>query len=289
MPLAPTDVVDLAYETHGDPADPPLLLIAGLGQQLTMWPMPFVHALVIAGYHVIRFDNRDVGLSTHFAGKLNLSEIAAALRKGQEATAPYTLRDMASDTVGLLDHLGIPHTHVVGISMGGAIAQELAIHHADRLNTMTCLMATTGAAGVGRPNATGNRALFRAPPHDREGAIRSMVASAELLASPGHFDQVAARHHATLGHDRAFDPEGVGRQLGAIWVSPDRTAALTGVGMPALVIHGDRDPLVHVSGGRAIAAAIPGARYVEIQGLGHDLPEAFWPEILAPILRHLST
>ena len=288
MPVAVAGAVELAYETHGDPGDPPLLLIAGLGQQLTMWPMPFVHTLAVAGYRVIRFDNRDVGLSTHLGGKLNLSEIAAAMRGGQTPEAPYTLGDMAADAAGLLDHLGIERTHVVGISMGGAIAQELAIHHGLRVRSMACVMATTGAADVGQPNATGNRALFRAPPHERAGAIASMIESAALLASPGHFDERSARHHASMAYDRAFDPEGVGRQLGAIWVSGDRTVRLKEVVAPALVIHGDADPLIDVSGGRAIAVALPAANYVEIHGMAHDLPTAFWPEILGPLLQHLA-
>ncbi len=288
MPVAASNGLDLMYATSGDPAHPTVVLISGLGGQLIMWPMAFVHTIVIAGYHVVRFDNRDVGRSTHFTGKLNLSEVARALRSGETPSVPYLLGDMAGDAVGLLDHLGIDAAHVVGISMGGAIAQELAIRHPDRLRTLTCLMASTGAADVGQPNPTGNRALFRAPPLDREGAIVTAVESAELLAGEGCFDRVRARMYAAWAYDRAFDPQGVGRQLGAIWASPDRTQALGRVTLPTLIIHGADDPLVNVSGGRALAAALPDSRYVEISGLAHHLSECHWPEIIQPLLEHLA-
>lgn len=288
MPYASLGPVAIAYEVWGDDGDPVVLLISGLGGQLIMWPMAFVHAIAIAGYRVVRFDNRDVGKSTHLGGKLNLSEVAAALRSGAEPQVPYRLRDMAGDALGLLDHLAVPTPHVVGISMGAAIAQELAIRNPDRVRSLTCLMGTTGAADVGQATPKGNRALFRAPPRERTGAIATTLESAELLASPGHFDAGAARLHAAWAYDRAFDPEGVGRQLGAIWASGDRTEALRSVSVPTLVLHGSQDPLIPASGGRAIAAAVPGARYVEIPGMAHDLNEAFWPEILAPLLEHLG-
>lgn len=280
--------VEIAYETHGDPADPAVLLIAGLGGQLIMWPQPLVHAIAIAGHFVIRFDNRDAGLSTHLGGKLNLSGVAAALRKGERPEVPYLLADMAADAIGLLDGLTIERTHVVGISMGGAIGQEMAIAAPARLRSLTSIMASTGARDVGRPSPRGNRALFHAPPLDRNGAVAAAVRAARLLAGAAGFDADRVRLEAAWAYDRAFDPQGTGRQLGAVWASPDRTAALRSVAVPALVIHGSVDPLVDVTGGRATATAIPGADYVEIDGMGHDLHEAYWPLILRPLLDHLK-
>ncbi len=288
MPQAELGHMTIAYEGWGDERDPAVVLIAGLGGQLVMWPMGLVHAIAIAGFQVFRFDNRDVGLSTHVAGKLNLSEVAAALRSGGRPDVPYHLADMADDTIALFDHLDLDSAHLVGISMGAAIAQELAIRHSERVRSLTCLMGTTGAADVGHPTARGNRALFRAPPPERERAIEAMVFSAQLLASPGLFDAGAARRQAAWSYDRSFDPEGVGRQLGAIWASPDRTPQLRELSVPALVIHGSVDHLIPCSGGRAIAAAIPKARYVEIAGMGHELNEAFWPHILGPLLEHVA-
>ncbi len=289
MPIASLASVAVAYESHGHDDDPAVVLVSGLGGQLILWPYGFVHALTVAGYRVIRFDNRDVGLSTHLGGgKVNLSAVAAAVRTGSVPQVPYLLGDMAADTVGLMDHAGVRRAHVAGVSMGGAIVQEIAIDHPDRVLTLTSIMGTTGAPDVGQPNATGSRALFRAPPLDRDGAIESMVSAAELLASHPYFDPVRTRIQAAWEHDRAFDPEGIGRQLGAIWASGDRTERLRSVTAPALVIHGDADPLVDVSGGRATAAAIPGADYVEIEGMAHDLNERFWPEILGPLIRHLG-
>lgn len=288
MPLAELAHITIAYEGWGDERNPAVVLVAGLGGQLIMWPMGLVHAIAIAGFRVFRFDNRDVGLSTHLAGKLNLSEVAAALRGGGAPVVPYRLADMADDTMGLLDHLDLEAAHLVGISLGAAIAQEVAIRHPERVRSLTCLMGTTGATNVGQPTARGNRALFRAPPLEREGAIETMVFSAELLASPGLFDAGIARRQAAWSYDRCFDPEGVGRQLGAMWASPDRTPQLRGLTVPALVIHGGADPLIPSSGGQAIAAAIPEARYVEIDGMGHELNEAFWPQVLGPLLEHLA-
>ena len=288
MPVARVGAVDIAFEAQGEPEAPVVLLIAGLGRQLIMWPPRFVHAITIDGFRVMRLDNRDVGLSSHFAGKVNLSEVTAALRRGTAPDVPYVLADMAGDVVGLLDHLGVDSAHLVGVSMGGAIAQQMAIDRPARVRSLTSIMGTTGAAGVGQPNATGNRALYRAPPADREGAIASVVAAAELLATKGCFDLDWERLQAGWAYDRAFDPEGVGRQLAAIWAGGDRTATLPTITAPALVIHGAADPLVQVSGGRATAAAIPGAAYVEIGDMAHDLPERWWPLILGELLAHLA-
>lgn len=288
MPAVRVGAIEIEYEEWGDADAAPAVLIAGLGAQLIMWPMGLVHTLGIAGHRVVRFDNRDAGLSTHFAGKLNLSHVAEAIRRGDAPDVPYLLADMADDTAGLMEELGIAAGHLVGISMGAAIAQEVAIRHPSIVRSLTCIMGTTGASDVGQPTATGNRALFKAPPPDRQGAIATSLASAELLASHGHFDAARAAIDSAWSYDRAFDPEGVGRQLGAIWASPDRTPALHGLAVPTLALHGGDDPLIPPSGGRAIAAAVPGARYVEIEGMAHDLNERFWPDLLRPLLAHLS-
>lgn len=289
MPLAPANGVTIAYEVDGDPGDPPVFLIHGLGRQLIEWDQRFVDRVVAAGYFVIRMDNRDVGLSTHFGGKLALGEIRRALERGGEVVVPYLLRDMAADSAGLLDHLGVGAAHVVGVSMGGMIGQTLALAAPERLLSLTSIMASTGSWEVGAPSAVGTRALFHAPPPDDAGAIEATLETRELLATPGTFDAVAERALITAAIDRSFDPAGIGRQLAAIWASGDRTDRLRSLDVPTLVIHGTGDHLVGISGGEATAQAVPGARLVAIAGMGHDLPEKHWDEILDATLGHFAT
>jgi pimeloyl-ACP methyl ester carboxylesterase len=288
MPAATAGPGTLWWEAWGDPADPAILMINGLGGQLVSWPPLLLHTLAIAGHHVITFDNRDAGLSTHLTGKVNLSAVRSALDTQAEPGVPYRLSDMANDGASLLDALDIAAAHVVGISMGGMVAQNIAIEHAERVRSLVSLMSSTGDPAVGRPNAAGERALFRAPPPDRDGAIAAAVEAAELLATPGTLDAAAVAAQAAWEYDRAFDPEGRGRQLAAIWASGDRTRALGSIRCPTLVIHGSADPLVSASGGRATAAAIPDSRYVEVPGMGHDLPELHWPLLLREMLRHFD-
>lgn len=288
MPAVAAGPSRLWWESWGDPADPAVLMISGLGSQLVSWAPGLVHTLAIAGHRVVTFDNRDAGLSTHLSGKVNLSAVRAAVDAGAEPEVPYLLSDMAEDSASLLDALDIASAHVVGVSMGGSIAQVMAIEHPRRVRSLTSIMATTGDPAVGAPNAVGERALFRAPPADREGAIAATVEAWELLATPGAFDRDAAAAQAGWEYDRAFDPEGRGRQLAAIWASGDRTAALSQLTVPTLVIHGTADPLVAVSGGRATARAVAGASYVAVQGMGHDLPEVHWPLMLRSMLRHFA-
>ncbi len=288
MPGAAAGPGTVWWEGWGDPADPAVLMVNGLGDQLVSWPPLLLHTLAIAGHHVVTFDNRDAGLSTHLSGKVNLGAVRAALDRGAEPDVPYRLSDMAADAASLLDALPVATAHVVGVSMGGMVAQTMAIEHPARVRSLTSIMSTTGDPTVGRPNADGERALYRAPPPDRDGAITAMVEAAELLATPGTFDAAAVAAQAEWEYDRAFDPAGKGRQLAAIWASGDRTSALASIRCPALVVHGSADPLVSVSGGRATAAAIPHSRYVEIPRMGHDLPEFHWPLLLDAMLHRFA-
>ena len=286
MPLAPANELTIAYEVDGNPADSPVLFIHGLGRQLIEWDPDFVDRIVLAGYSVIRMDNRDAGLSTRFEQKVALGEIRRTLERGDEVEVPYLLEDMASDAAGLLDHLGLDAAHVVGVSMGGMIGQTLALEAPERVLSLTSIMASTGSWEVGAPSAAGTRALFHAPPPDDAGAIEATLETRELLATPGTFDATAERALITAAIERSFDPAGIGRQLAAIWASGDRTDRLRALDVPTLVIHGTGDDLVGLSGGEATAQAVPGARMVAIVDMGHDLPRRHWGEILGAMLEH---
>jgi pimeloyl-ACP methyl ester carboxylesterase len=274
--------VDIAYEQFGDLSAPPVLLVMGLATQMLGWPDEFCSALVTRGLRVIRFDNRDVGLSTHLHDA-RPPDVMAAL-SGDASSATYTLSDMATDSVGLLDGLGLDSAHIVGASMGGMIAQTIVIEHPDRVRSLTSIMSTTGDASVGqaRPEALG--ALLSAPATSRQEAVDRTVAIFRVIGSPGfELDEADLRERAGLAYDRADDPLGVARQLVAIVASGDRTASLRSVNVPTLVLHGAEDPLVDVSGGRATAEAVPDAELVVFDGMGHDLPRALWPAIEARI------
>jgi pimeloyl-ACP methyl ester carboxylesterase len=242
------------------------------------WPDEFCAGLADRGLFVVRFDNRDIGLSTHLDDR-GAPDIMAILG-GDRSNVPYALADLADDTVGLLDVLGIDSAHVVGASMGGMIAQLVAIRHPHRVRSLTSIMSTTGDPAVGAPAAAAMGVLLAPPATDRESAIQRAVDAYRVIGSPGfEFDEQALRERAGLSYDRRYNPAGVARQLAAVLATPDRTADLAAVGVPALVIHGERDSLVNVSGGRATAAAIPGAELLVVDGMGHDLPRAIWPEI----------
>lgn len=275
--------VDLAYERRGNPTDPTVLLIMGLGAQLVNWPTGFVDVLVAHGLHVIRFDNRDSGHSTHMSDAPK-PDLAAALA-GDLSSVSYTLSDMAADAIGLLDHLGIERAHIVGASMGGAIAQVMAIEHPNRVRSLTSMMFTTGDAGVGQMHPDAGKALFDGPPPEtREEAIAQALRRAPIVRSPAY--PTAPEEIATttgLAWDRGHDQIAISRQAVAVVASGDRSEKLRELSVPALVVHGTHDVICDVSGGKATAAAIPGAELVLIDGMGHDLPSAVWNRIAAHI------
>jgi pimeloyl-ACP methyl ester carboxylesterase len=278
--------IELCGRIDGDPTAPVMLLVAGLGQQLNVWPARFVDPLVAKGYRVIRFDNRDCGRSTRVAAPAPRPWQLFTRRLGERQ---YTLADMAADTAGLLDALDVPAAHVVGMSMGGMIGQTLAASSPHRVLTLTSTMSTSGARGVGRPTISTYRRMFGRPPRSREAAAERLVAMMRHIGSDGFpFDEPEVRAMALEAWDRAggSNAAGVLRQLGAIVKSGDRTAELRRITAPTLVIHGDRDRMVHHSGGQATAAAIPGARLETIGGMGHDLPAGACARLVAAIAEH---
>ena len=283
MPVVRANGLELAYETAGDPADPVLLLIMGLGAQLIDWPAEFCDELAARGFHVIRYDNRDVGLSASL-DELGKPDIRAILG-GDPSTVPYRLADLATDAAGLLKALGVERAHVVGASMGGMVAQQLAVDHKDRVASLCSIMSTTGDPTVGRPTPEAAAVLLQPPATAREEVIAAAVASSRVVGSPGFpvSDEERLRR-VTAKYDRSYRPAGRARQYAAILASPDRTAALHAVTVPTLVIHGEDDPLVGVSGGRATAAAVPGADLLVIPGMGHDLPSEVWPRMIDAIV-----
>jgi pimeloyl-ACP methyl ester carboxylesterase len=277
--------VELAYVQAGDPAGIPLLLVAGLSMQLHSWPDEFCALLTDRGYRVIRFDNRDRGRSTHFDFPPP-SPLAMMARRWHPRQ--YTLADMAADTAGLLDALGIAAAHVAGASMGGMIAQTVAAAYPERVRSLTSIMSTTGAPRVGRPALSTWRIMFSRPARDRGEAMDHAVRVFRHIGSAGYpFDEPGIRELAGRAWDRDPTSAGTGRQLAAIIKSGDRTGALRTVTAPTLVIHGDHDLMVHPSGGAATVQAIPGARLETINGMGHDLPRDVWPRIAELIDAHI--
>ena len=280
MPRASANGIEIEYDEHGRPDDPPVLLIMGLSAQMTAWDDEFVAKLAEHGFRVIRFDNRDIGLSTWF-DDAGVPDLAAAATTGVIPPAPYDLADMAADAAGLLDALGIDRAHIVGASMGGMIAQTFAVAYPARTLSLTSIFSSTGDPLVGQPKPEVVSALFMArPPEGRDAVIESSLASSRLIGSPGFpFDEARIRRIAAAAYDRAWHPQGVARQSLAVVTQPDRTPELKNLEVPTLVVHGDSDPLVDVSGGRATAAAIPGAELWVVEGMGHDLPPVLFDEL----------
>ncbi len=259
MATATNGDTNLYYETAGDPSDPTMLLVMGLGAQLTRWSDAFVDRLVAEGFHVVRHDNRDVGLSTKTTGD-------------PTAGPAYTLQDMADDAVAVLDAVGVERAHVCGASMGGMIVQTMAIHHPERVSSMCSIMSTTGDPTVGQAEPEILMMLVTPPPDGREAAIAAAVDRYQAIAGP-HFDREETLANTNRDYDRCWNPIGQAFQIGAIMAGPDRTPGLAGITAPSVVIHGRLDRLIGVSGGQATAAAIPGAKLVIYDDMAHDVPK----------------
>jgi pimeloyl-ACP methyl ester carboxylesterase len=273
--------VELCYETFGDPGDPAMLLVMGLATQMVGWPDEFCEQLAARGFFVIRYDNRDVGRSQKM--DYPVPTVKQLLLRDQRA-ARYTLEHMAADGIGLLDQLGISHAHVVGVSMGGMIAQTMAARFPDRVLSLASIISNTGARWSGQPSPRMYPMLLKKPPRDRAGYIDHTVATFKKIGSSGFPpDEAELRRTAERSYDRGLNPAGSVRQLAAIIASGDRTPLLRTITAPTVVIHGHKDRLVPTSGGRATAKAIPGARLVIIEGMGHDLPRGAWPRMLDEI------
>ncbi|HMQ25599.1 MAG TPA: alpha/beta fold hydrolase [Acidimicrobiales bacterium] len=289
MPFTDRSGVTICYETYGDPDDVPLMLICGLGMQLVRWDDELLAGLTDRGFFVIAHDNRDIGLSESFA-HVEVDVVAAvmAAMEGAAVEAPYLLSDMAADAVAVLDDLGIERVHVVGTSMGGMIGQAMAIEHGDRVASLTSIMSTTGDPDVGQPKPEVLAALLPSGAEDRDAIIEATVETFRAIGSPDHFDEELTRAAAARAYDRAHDPTAQSRQLVATIASGSRSAALRGVSVPTLVVHGDADPLIDVSGGRRTAEVIPGAELLVVEGMGHDIPRVFQPRIIEAVLALVS-
>ncbi|MES2096959.1 MAG: alpha/beta hydrolase [Pseudomonadota bacterium] len=277
--------IEIEYESYGADSDPVVLLIMGLGAQLTLWPLPFVEALVARGYRVIRYDNRDIGLSQKFdaAGIPEIPRIVASLMTGQTPDAPYLLGDMAADAAGLLDALGIDKAHIMGASMGGMIAQMVAANHPGKTLSLTSIMSTTGNPMLPPATPEAMAVLTTRPDGtDMESIVAHGVKLESVIGSPDYpADPTELRARVERDFLRMYYPPGFARQMAAIVASGDRRAALATITAPTMVIHGVDDPLVPLAGGRDTAATIPGAQIVEIAGMGHNLPEPLIPVIVA--------
>jgi pimeloyl-ACP methyl ester carboxylesterase len=280
------DDVELCYETFGDPADPTVLLVMGLATQMVAWHEEFCALLVDRGFHVVRFDNRDVGRSSRADGPP--PSLKQMLLRDKSA-AVYSLSDLAQDAILLLDHLGVAKAHVVGASMGGMIAQTIAIEHPDRVLSLCSIMSNTGGRFSGQPAFSIYPVFLRRPPQGRDAYIESTVLLYDKIGSSGFDrDEAETRRSAALSYDRGVSSAGNGRQLAAILSAPNRRKALGKLKVPTLVIHGTADRLVHSSGGRMTARAVPGAKLLLIEGMGHDLPRGAWVQIADAIAQNAA-
>jgi pimeloyl-ACP methyl ester carboxylesterase len=283
MPTTSANGIEIWFDTFGDDSDPALLLVPGLGAQAIGFDDEFCERIAARGHRVIRYDNRDVGLSTHLdAPPADVLGAVTAALAGEPVAAAYTLSDMAADGMALLDALDVDRAHVVGTSMGGMIAQAMAIEHPDRLLSLTSVFSTTGEQGIGQPKPEVLGALLgiMGPVADRAARIEQGVQLARLIGTGWCFDEPRARARSERFVDRDDDPEGTGRQMVAILASGSRADALTAVAVPTVVLHGDADPLVDVSGGRRTAELVPGAQLVVLDRMGHDLPPAYWDRLV---------
>jgi pimeloyl-ACP methyl ester carboxylesterase len=277
--------VTLCYETFGDPSDPILLLINGLGGQLIEWRAELCQRFVAEGFHVVRFDNRDVGLSTFLSEPVDVADVVQAVLNGDELEVPYLLSDMATDAVGLLDHLGVHRAHVVGLSLGGMIAQTMAIEHEHRVASLTSMMSRTGDMDVGLPTDEALAALMAPPSSTRDEAIETSVKHSRLWGG-SLADEADVRAVAAAKWDRQNTLDGTARQFAALIASGSRSESLRRLSLPTLVIHGAEDTLIQPDGGQRTAEVIPDARLLLVDGMGHDLPRAVWPQLVEAIANH---
>jgi len=289
MAQAQINGITLEYEVHGAPDGEPMLLIMGLGAQMTRWPVGLYEKLVARGFRVIRFDNRDVGLSQKFSGVPKIEDVVGAMMKGQKPDIPYTLDDMAADAVELLDHLGIKRAHIVGASMGGMIGQLVVADYPERALSFTSIFSTTGNPSLppAKPEAMAVLTTRAPDPNENIDAyLDHTVRNARTIGSPGYpFDEKLMRERLLSDVRRCYEPLGVARQIGAVVANGDRRAKLAKIKTPTVVLHGDSDPLVPVEGGRDTAANIPGAELRIIPNMGHDLPPALYDVVVEAICR----
>ncbi len=291
MPKAKANNIEIEYDTFGDPSGKPLLLVMGLGAHMIEWLEEFCEAFVDKGFFVIRFDNRDVGLSTKFedAGMPDIQKAIGAAMQRKPIDAPYLLDDMANDAVGLLDALGIEKAHICGASMGGMIVQTIAINHPSRVLSLASIMSTTGDPTLPQATPKALKILMTPLPQEREAYIEESLKIKEFLYGTGYtLDKQKAREIIEQKFDRCFYPVGFARQLVAILASGDRTEKLASIKVPTVVLHGNADPLVPVEGGKATAKAIPGAKLVLFDGVGHSIPTEVAPQYIDEIAENAA-
>ncbi len=288
MPKAYVNNIKIEYETIGDPNSKPLLLIAGLGSQLLAWSDEFCDKFAENGFFVIRFDNRDVGLSTKFeeAGIPDMMEIAAAYTRGEIPRLPYTLEAMADDAIGVLDALNIEKAHICGASMGGLIAQIIGYRHPSRVLSLTVIISTTGNPALPQAKPEVMAQFFAPVPAEREAYIEEMVKRDSLIYGKFEYDEVQGREYRTKEYDRSYYPEGIARQMAAMAVPGNIQPLISSIKAPTLVIHGKEDPFNSVEAGKEIASTIPGAELLLVDGMGHSFPREVIPRIVKALVEN---